>query len=269
MNKKEVKKSVYKSLKELGLTDLEASLYSVSLALGPATISELGKHLGISRPNVYKVIDGLEKRSLAKFIDPGNSKRVFSVEPPSVVLEKLRQKKEEISAMDHDLASSLPELLAVYHQGQSSTKIKVLKGEEQFLKIFNQSLEEAKGEMQFFGSAHDFIGFISWKEELRWIRKRIKKNIFLKALLLPSEDAQALKAKDSEELRETRILDDMTPFSSSFMLFANKLVFWQPKAPLALVLEDEYIGSMMKSIFDNFWAKSIKLLRKDIDWIKG
>jgi sugar-specific transcriptional regulator TrmB len=52
----ELKKSLYGSLQELGLHEAEALLYMTSLALGPTTIAELSTHLGIARPNVYKVV---------------------------------------------------------------------------------------------------------------------------------------------------------------------------------------------------------------------
>ncbi len=67
MEKNEKYKNLYTSLKELGLSDLEADLYVISLKLGPAQLSEVAKHLGISRPNVYKLIKSLEKNNLVKF----------------------------------------------------------------------------------------------------------------------------------------------------------------------------------------------------------
>lgn len=59
ISKTEVKKNLYTSLKELGLTESEANLYITSLALGPAMIASLAEHLAMPRPNIYKVIAGL------------------------------------------------------------------------------------------------------------------------------------------------------------------------------------------------------------------
>jgi HTH-type transcriptional regulator, sugar sensing transcriptional regulator len=256
MEQSEMHKNLYNSLKEIGLTDLEANLYVVSLSLGPSSIVNIAKHLGISRPNVYKVIVGLEKQGLAKFSDRAKFTRKFTVESPTVVLEIIRKKREAIAGMDHEIVSILPDLLTKYHQGESLTRINILQGKEQFLKIFNQSLEEESKEIMYFGAAHEFIGFISWAAEKDWIKRRLKKNISLKALLLPSEDANTLKQKDEEELRETRILKGAWPFVTSFQLFANKVVIWQPKAPLAALIEDQYIVEMLKSMFEFMWAKS-------------
>jgi hypothetical protein len=73
---------------------------------------------------------------------------------------------------------------------------------------------------------------------------------------LPGSDAETLRANDAQELRETRIVSGATPFATSFQLFANKVLIWQPKAPLAVLIEDEFIVQMLRSIFYVLWNKS-------------
>lgn len=256
ISKTEVKKNLYTSLKELGLTDSEANLYITSLALGPATIASLAEHLAMPRPNIYKVISGLERHGLAKFSERKKYTRTFVVEPPTVVLEKLRQKREAVANLDQTLIGAMPDLLALYHQGETPTKIRVLQGKEQYLKAFYGVLDEVKEEVLVFGSAADMIHFISWEEQQEWIKMRVKKGIHTKALLLPSKDAETLQSKDIVELRETRILKGAASFATVYYLYANKVIIWQPKAPLAVLIEDEYIVAMLRSIFEVLWERS-------------
>lgn len=248
--------NLYTSLHELGLSDVEIRLYTLSLSLGPSSITTLATHIGVARPNVYKIIDSLRSRGLVPPEGKEKYARNFMVEPPTVVLELLRKKRETIAETDTGLSAELPELLALYHQGEGDTKIKVLKGKEQYIKIFNQSVEEEKEEIQFCGSAGDFINFVSLDVENRWIAQRLKRNIHIKVLVLPGETAETLKKKDGEELRETRVLRSGEQFKSSFMLYGNKLVFWQPEAPLAVIVEDQYIVSMMREMFRLLWKNS-------------
>lgn len=257
MKKNETYQSLYTSLKELGLGDMEADLYMVSLKLGPSRISDIAKHLGISRPNVYKVIRSLEKHALVRYSEKDKYSRSFMVEPPSLVLEALRKRKSRLSKIDEGLVLEMPDLLATYHQGEGSTKIKVLKGKEQYIKIFNQSVEEEDKEIQFCGSSGDFIDFISWDVENDWIKKRLKRNISIKVLTVPGAIPENLISRDDREKRETRILPVANPFRSSFMLYANKMIIWQPEAPLAVLVEDIYIVRMMRELFDALWNASV------------
>lgn len=254
----EVKDSLYTSLKELGLTELEINLYSVSLTLGPSPISEIAKGLQISRPNVYKIIKTLEEHDLAKFSEKGKFARTFMVEPPTLILEKIRQKKESLEKLDYDIVNHLPDLLSLYQQGGKETKIKIFQGKKDYLKVHNIILEEAKEQIEFFGSVKDYLDYFSNENiENAWMKNRIKKGIKVRALLIPSDAAQQIKEKDAEQLRETRILKTNNVFIASFQLFANKVVIWQPKTPLAILIEDEYLVAMLKSMFYALWEISM------------
>lgn len=255
ISQNEVKQNLYTSLKELGLTESEASLYITSLALGPTTIVELAEHLNMPRPNVYKVIAGLERNGLAKFSERKRHARTFVVESPTVVLKKLREKREAVATLDQTLVGAMPDLLALYHQGETSTKIKVLQGKDQWLKLFFQVLEETKGPIKYFGSADAFIGMISWETEKEWIAGRLQRGIHINVLLTPGEDATTLGTNDAKEMRTTRIYRGES-VTTGFMLFANKVIIWQPKAPLAILIEDEFIVQMLGSVFDMLWHKS-------------
>jgi len=255
ISKTEVKKNLHNSLKEIGLTESEANLYITSLALGPAAIASLAENLSIPRPNVYKGISGLERHGLAKFSERKRYTRTFVVEPPTVVLEKLRQKREVMGDLDQTLVGAMPDLLAQYHQGETPTKIKIFEGREQYIRAFFSVLEETD-ESLFFGSAADAISLLSWEKEREWLAEKVKRGIRSKALFLPSKEAETLKMEDKEHLRETRILKDATSFVSSFQIFGNKAFIWQPKAALVLLIEDQFIVQMLRSIFIVLWKQS-------------
>ena len=158
--------------------------------------------------------------------------------------------------MNQEIETFINDTILVSIDTKMETKIKIIQGKDQYLKIFNQITDESKNAMEFFGSAQDFIGFISWEEEKNWIKKRIKKGLFIRSLILPSPDADTLKSDDANQMRETRILKTSTSFITSFQLFANKMIIWQPKTPLAILIEDAYIVEMFKSMFYSLWESS-------------
>lgn len=249
----EIQQNLYKSLKELGLSEHEISLYTLSLSLGPVPITKLAEAMNIPRPNVYKLIEGLEQHKLANFQYQKHRKKTFMVESPTVIIDLIRKKREDLHSLDYQVTSLMPDLLALYRQGELPTSIKILENKQAFEKAFDDSLEETKDVSEFFGSTEDFITFISWEHEQNWIEKRVKKKLFIRVLSLPGKNAEILKSKDKQELRETRILKTDKPFNSSFQLYGNKVIIWQPNAPLAILIGDEYITKMLKSIFYMLW----------------
>ena len=255
LRQKEIQASLYRPLTELGLTNHELNLYTVSLYLGPATIAKLADSLAISRPNVYKVIAGLVGHGLAKAAPEKKYKKLFVVEPPNVISDLLKKKREQFASLDREVINTMPDLLAMYKQGAAPSSIKILEGEDQFIEALDQILEQAH-ESEFFGSGEDFVGFISWAKELDWIQRRLKKGVKIKSLLFAGPVAEALKSKDAVELREIRILKGVKPFVTSFHLFANKVIIWQPKAPLAILISDEFVVQMFRNVFNSFWDRA-------------
>lgn len=253
---KEIKQSVYNALKELGLSEFEIKLYTISLLLGPSSLSKLSEHLGISRPNVYKIIKGLEQHGLVKFSDRKKYARTFMVESPTVVLEKLRKKRDKAGEVDHQLTSIMPDLITLYRQGESSTKIKILEGDEQFAKLYYLILEEAKEKTEFFGSLTSVIDSRSLEEQKEWGAKRARKGIWLRSLVFPDKKLESFKGINEKMARELRFANNIQPFPASFQIFANKVIIWQPKVPLAILIEDESLVQMFKNIFESFWEKA-------------
>lgn len=256
LSKNELHQSLSGSLKELGLSEPEANLYIVSLSVGPASIATLAKHLGISRPNVYKVIIELEKHGLAKYSENKRWGRTFIVEPPAVLVHKVREKRDSLGKMDGYLTSLMPDLNALYHQGETATKIKILEGKD-WIRYWMEMMEQnAKEELMFFGSMDDFIGYIGWDGLAELTRERMRRDIVLKTLILPGEKASEIMMRPTEEIRDTRILKGASPFATSFQIFLGKVMIWQPKAPLAVLIEDQYIVEMLKSMFNLLWERS-------------
>lgn len=255
MTPKHSQELVRHSLEELGLTSHEINLYLLSLRLGPTTAADLAAELKITRPNIYKVIAGLEKHGLAKFSDKKGINKHFMVESPTTIVERLREKKDTIQTFDAKLMETMPDLLAMYQQGELPTSIRVFEGADQFQKLFFQTLDEAREEMQFFGSAKDFRELVPWAEHQVWVERRQRKGLRIKALFLPSEEIKQIE-EDKDPLRETRYLKGLSPFQTMFQIYANKMIIWQPKAALAVLIEDQYIIAMMKSMFFGLWNVS-------------
>ena len=78
----------------------------------------------------------------------------------------------------------------------------------------------------------------------------------IKCLIFGGTDAEKLKDDDAKQMRETRLIKNMLHFPTSFHLYANKMIIWQPKTPMAMLIEDEYIVAMFKSIFNVLWENN-------------
>ncbi len=255
LSQTQLQASLDPALDELGLTPYEKNMYLLSLSLGPTPISAFAKHLGISRPNVYKVILGLEKRGLAIFSDRASRTKTFVVESPHILIKRLKEKRERMEQLDGSVLSILPDLLALYQQGDMATSLKVFDTKKAWVDLFFQILTETNDEYLFFGNVEKFLAFAP-SVQAQWVKDRVGRGIKGKLLTLPSVVAKEKSTHDKEELRETRFLSSMKSFEASFLIFGKKVIIWQPKAPLAILVEDAFIVQMLRSIFDVLWEQT-------------
>ncbi len=253
VNKIEFKK-LEESLERLGLSSGEASLYLASVELGPASIGALAFKTKIQRPNIYKLINSLAARGLSEPREEGGRGKNFMVSSPAKIKELLKNKIKEFSGLENEVSGIMPALLAAWSQGSSVTKIKLLESKEEWMDVFFETLEEAAGEIQWFGNYEEWLSFVSEKEEKRWIEKRIARKVGIKLLFPPGKRAEALSlGKSAPEIREVRILKTENQYPCSFQLYNKKMIIWQPRSPLSLLIEDEYMVQMFRSIFFSLW----------------
>ncbi len=246
------------ALGELGVSESEKQLYRLSVMLGPISVQELARQLGLQRPYVYTLIQNLREIGLAS---GASSKylKTFVVESPSVVLELLRRKKSTIDNLSVNLAESMPKFLAEYRQGTAKTQVKFYEGRSNFIKLYDRILDEEGSETLYFGEAEYFLTLIGEIKLAHWIDRRIEKGVNVKTLMVDSLQAHNIPS-DRSQLRETRIItEDIKLFPASFQVFGRSIIFWQPHTPMAVVLEDEYIAQLMRGIFALLWERGKRI----------
>jgi sugar-specific transcriptional regulator TrmB len=253
LTQKALKQNLYISLQEIGLTDQEINLYVLSLALGPVAIATLAKHLAIPRPNVYKLIGGLEEHGLARFSERKKYTKTFVVEPPALLLKKLKEKRDGINALTHTVSELMPDLYGLYHQGADQTKVKVLKTEKEYIDAVEGMLNEAAGEIHFFGSFDDFLYSITPAVFEKFTELRVARQIVAKTLCLPTKYEALLRRRRTDDLRELRILRGSLPFHTSCQFSRHSVILWQPQTPLALLVEDQAMVAMLHAMFEMLW----------------
>ena len=62
-------------LKELGLTEYEAKVYTTLVKLGKSSSAEIAKESGVSYGKIYTVLGSLERKHLAKVVPEKTKKR--------------------------------------------------------------------------------------------------------------------------------------------------------------------------------------------------
>lgn len=244
---------VKNSLKELGISGKEIELYMLSLVLGPTKISTIADQLRISRPTAYKLIHSLERHGL---VNPTRQKhqRAFAVEPPTMVLQKLREEREAISSLQHQMHLAIPCLLN-FGQAAGDTNVVLEKNKHRLKALYDRIVEEENEEIRTLGTTVWSLPFVSKNDARRWFHRRLQKKIPLK-VLLPA-GVKPARDSDQKELREVRVLRGTSFAPCKLHLYDKKLILWEPQALFALVIEDGRVVEMINGLFDLLWQNAV------------
>lgn len=132
---------VIKFLSQLGLNFFESKVFMNLLDKGAMTILEISREAGVSRTNVYRIVERFKERGLAEERTKGTKKLIF---PASVQkLELLIQEQENKADI---LRKTFPEIRSLYEHGGEEislpgTKIRLYKETEESQKEMNTILE--------------------------------------------------------------------------------------------------------------------------------
>ncbi|QDX40580.1 TrmB family transcriptional regulator [Salarchaeum sp. JOR-1] len=102
------------SLKDLGLSDYEASAYRALLETGPATAKELSEASGVPMGRIYDVLASIEAQHLVRSQAASRPKKYAAVDPEDALERLLDDRKRELNekadqyeAVVNELASDL------------------------------------------------------------------------------------------------------------------------------------------------------------------
>lgn len=238
-------------LKEIGLLEDEAAVYTAGLELGPATVLEIARKTGLNRTTLYGVTERLmEKRLLTKSV--AGRRTLYVAEPP----EKLTLLLKDRLAKLNDL---LPELLSLGRNGVHKPKIKYYEGLEGIKSVYRDSLgSKEKMVYAFVGveklnvRSNDLSDF--WNGEYRMGRQR--NGIRGRVIIPDNAEGHAFKAKDETSNRESRLVPAANyNFEGEVLMFDDVVCFisYTENEEFALSLESKSIAKTLRMIWQIVW----------------
>lgn len=241
----------------LGVNEFDFRLYQLLVSKGPSSVVSLSRALKVERPTIYAALQRLGGQGLLTQTKPPFSRHV-QAEPPSRLLALVEERKTLLEQERQRLEKSMPEMLATFAAKTQQSDFRLFEGREQFLLVFEEALREARDEILYFGDGATFVDYVGLDYEKQWIKKRVKKEIKMRILVFRHTLMTRMLQEDKEEMRQTRFMSMADSFDSSYMVYGNKTLIWNPIAERAIVLEDSIVTAMFRQIFEASWKNAKK-----------
>ncbi|MDO8482500.1 MAG: helix-turn-helix domain-containing protein [bacterium] len=266
MQRKNEKNNIVHVLEKLGLSENEASLYSVMLRHPKSTVQELTTQAPFPRTMLYHVLNQLSQKGLVS-TSKDKWRTLYIAENPEKLYELLAHREKEFEKQSHAVREIIPELKNKYRLAGERPGVRIFEGIEEYKK----ALEDVIISRPKIILAYETLGKkrpgLEMRElfEHRRIVKKIQKNIIF------------FESKESARYFSKRKYDDFTKFRSTeektvkhfdvdVMLYDGKMLYtsYDEREPTAILIEDKALYTMQQNLFLSIWptAKDKSLLEK-------
>ncbi len=232
-------------LKELGLSEGEATVYLSLLKLREAQVNEIKKETKIHRTTIYDFLDKLMKKGLATYVIRNNIK-FFIAAHPSKFDELLREKKEHLNEI-------LPPLTKLSELEKKKLKVEIYEGIEGFKTLLNRILKEHKDLLAF--------GIEEGEFELRFpniIRQYFKKEqkLGIKERLISRKGTKFIYRYSHMHYK---YIDKKFFNPTPTLMFGKNVCFvvWEPLT--IIIIENEDLSDAYKKHFELLWRIADKI----------
>lgn len=234
-------------LQNLGLNEKEAKVYLACLELGSATVQEVSDKAGVKRTSVYNFLEDMKARGFITEVKQGK-KMLLIAEDPHTLLKKADEQKKQLEEI-------LPEFLSIYNLPCEKPKVRFYQGIAGLKQIYEDTLKE--GSPIYLISDYERM-FEAVEQEWMWhyAKRRTEKEIKAFSIAKEGPQAQEVKTRDAEQLRETRFVKEVD-FETEINIYGGKVALLSFRSPYAgVIIEDRAIAQTLRSMWKIIWNQA-------------
>jgi HTH-type transcriptional regulator, sugar sensing transcriptional regulator len=241
-----------KGLEAYGLDQKEAKVYLAGLELGATSVLELARRTKLPRTTLYPILEQLTTRGVFRE-GKQKSTTLYIAESPKQLVEKMRERES-------CLEDSLPALELLQETSHGGPGVIFYEGTEGFKRLWKLILNSGITEYRLLTSG---VGLKDYVKEPYLIRRvvdeRKKRGIRSRQLIRDGKDARQIIAKDSDELRESRLLPREISLPATVIIFGDQVAFITTrKENTMILLASGDVAGTYKTLFDLVWEKAEK-----------
>lgn len=247
-------------LQNIGLTENEANLYDLLIKNGEVPVSFLISESKLKRPTAYKTIDSLKSKGLVLTRD---FKKVIHVKPDSPIklADYAQEELDRIENTKKNIDALLPSLALHYTLSTERPVVRTYEGIGGLKELYLSILDDRKPIYALLQAADVEPELYEWLTT-KYIRRRVREKIHVKAIVASSRQSREYVEKNTEEFRIARLVDaKLFPFQHEIDIYGDKVAIINYKkndTPLGIVIHHPQIAQSMKAWFDLAWAGTEK-----------
>ena len=245
--------ALIKALEELGLSGKQIAILDVLLENGGSMlVASIAKAARLNRTTTYDILRELVEKGLASQVKKEGSFRYQSIAPESLP-GYVERKREALEESKKQLSELIPQIKLLRSKGKSLPKVQFFEGREGAQQAYEDVLENNKEKMLRGITGMDAVynnfdgGWVEY-----FLKKRTRLGIRCINLVPETEGGKRSKIDDQRFIRTTKFLPPEYNFEGDISIYDDKVNIssFVGENPVAVIIEDPGIATMMKRAFD-------------------
>lgn len=247
-----------KALENTGLSDKQVAVLCVLLESGgPMFVSSVARAAKLNRTTTYDILKELAAKGLASHVKKEGAVRYQSI-AAELLPAYVERRRESLEESKKQLTEIIPQIKLMRSKGKVLPKVHFFEGKDAIKQAYEDVLENNVEKMLRGITDMDSV---NRNMDLKWVeyflKKRAQLGIQCIDLVPETEDGRKSKSEDEKYIRTTKFLPADCNFPGDISIYDNKvgLFTFVRDNPIGVIIEDEAIAGMMKTLFD-FMAKN-------------
>lgn len=234
-------------LKELGLNKNKGIVYMAALVVGYGTAQDIAKKARLPRTTVHEILQQLVSMGLVGFINKGERKRFYNVEPPAK-LRTLLKEKERL------LETALPALFSLMNKKGMRPQFLFFEGSEGIKTVFEDTLTVHNKLLLGILSMEDLY-HVPGKDYMdEYVKRRVETGIHLRVIRSERKEVEETWPTSVKEHRELHYAPTETIFPMTVYIYDNKVgIIGTEKETFGMIIESNEFSQTLRNLFETMW----------------
>ena len=239
-------------LKSLGLLESEVKTYLATLELGPSTVLEINKKIGLSRQAIYTAIESLITLGLMSSVEKGK-KTLFAAESPERLRSFAESKLKKMESTVREIKDITKDLTLI--QKGDKPVVKMFEGKEGLVSLLQELVNTKPHHIDEFTN-EDAIAKILTDNDLRPIKDYLDKSRATTNLLSKSSNTDGNIRKFTKRKVLTRKDIDV---NADISVYNDKVAFMTFSGNgISVLIDSKDIADAVRSLFKLAWDNEKK-----------
>ncbi len=247
--------TLIENLIEAGLEPSTANIYVFLAENGEQSVPKIIEKTALSRTAIYESLNLLIIKNYVEYRKDGR-KALYRVSHPQKLFDLMSEKKRQTALLEDKMQNTVKTLVGAYNLTQNKPGVRFFDGKDGLREVIFDSLT-AKNTIYTYMDSEAINKYIKDINE-EYIQKRKGNKIPKKIIAIDTPFARERYKQLAGDLTEVRLIPfQANPFKTGMQIYDNTVSYTtlDEKKMIGVIIKDEDIASMHKSLFEFTWSK--------------